>query len=76
MRRYEQQLLDAGHDHRHVQAVLPLARRPARADETLAELAYRRGRGRRDFADLVAALQRVRRIVPADVDALATSPAR
>ncbi len=64
-RRYEQQLLDAGHDHGFVAAVLPLADAPAVADETLAELESRAPR--QEFADLVAALQRVRRIVPADV---------
>ncbi|WP_244989865.1 glycine--tRNA ligase [Saccharothrix coeruleofusca] len=63
VRRYEQQLLDAGHDHRHVNAVLPLADAPAVADETLAELvALADDEG---FTALVAALQRVRRIVPA-----------
>lgn len=66
-RRYEQQLLDAGHDHRFVAAVLPLADAPAVADETLAELERRAGQ--REFAELVAALQRVRRIVPDDVAA-------
>jgi glycyl-tRNA synthetase len=65
VRRYEQQLLDAGHDHRFVAAVLPLADAPASADETLAEVERRAGE--RAFADLVAVLQRVRRIVPADV---------
>ncbi|NUS64844.1 MAG: glycine--tRNA ligase subunit beta, partial [Saccharothrix sp.] len=64
VRRYEQQLLDAGHDHRFVNAVLPLADAPAVADTTLAELTALAGDG--DFAALVAALQRVRRIVPAD----------
>ncbi len=65
VRRYEQQLLDAGSDYRHVQAVLPLAPMPARAEQTLGEL----GRlvAEPAFADLVTALQRVRRIVPADV---------
>jgi glycyl-tRNA synthetase len=70
IRRYEQQLLDAGHVYDHVQAVLPLATRPARAEETLHELGRRTGvTGSADpaFADLVTALQRVRRIVPADV---------
>jgi len=62
VRRFEQQLLDAGHDHRHVAAVVALP--PATADETLAEIAHRTGDA--DFAALVAALQRVRRIVPAD----------
>ncbi|ROP38068.1 glycine--tRNA ligase [Saccharothrix texasensis] len=64
VRRYEQQLLDAGHDHRFVNAVLPLADAPAVADATLAELTALAGDP--DFAALVAALQRVRRIVPAD----------
>jgi glycyl-tRNA synthetase len=62
-RRYEQQLLDAGHDHRLVAAVLPLAAAPASADETLAELERRAGDP--ELAALAAALQRVRRIVPA-----------
>jgi len=62
VRRLEQQLLDAGADHRHVAAVLPLADAPAVADRTLAELT--RLADRADFADLAAALQRVRRIVP------------
>jgi glycyl-tRNA synthetase len=67
IRRYEQQLLDAGADYRHVQAVLPLATAPARAAETLDQL----GRlvAEPAFADLVTALQRVRRIVPGDVAA-------
>jgi len=62
VRRYEQQLLDAGHDHRFVNAVLVLADAPARADEALAELTALAGD--EAFAGLVAALQRVRRIVP------------
>ncbi|HZC25817.1 MAG TPA: glycine--tRNA ligase subunit beta, partial [Actinopolymorphaceae bacterium] len=74
VRRYEQQLLDAGYDFRHVQAVLPLAGRPAVAETTLAELRRRTGNGDPAaadpaFADLVAALQRVRRIVPGEVAA-------
>ncbi|MFI1397912.1 glycine--tRNA ligase [Streptomyces sp. NPDC020681] len=67
VRRYEQQLLDAGHDHRFVNAVLPLADAPARADETLRELT-----GLSEdpaFGELVAVLQRVRRIVPSDAEA-------
>ena len=62
VRRLEQQLLDAGADHGHVAAVLPLADAPAVADQTLAELAKLAGRP--EFAELAAALQRVRRIVP------------
>jgi glycyl-tRNA synthetase len=62
VRRYEQALLDAGHEHRLVQAVLPLAARPTRADATLAAL----GGLVSDpaFATLAEAMQRVRRIVP------------
>jgi glycyl-tRNA synthetase len=60
--RYEQQLLDAGHDHKPVQAVLPLADSPARADATLAQL--ERLAGQEEFNALAAALQRARRIVP------------
>ncbi len=67
VRRYEQQLLDAGHDHRHVAAVLPLADAPAAAEATLREIEQRVGDA--EFAALVAALQRVRRIVPADTAA-------
>ncbi|MEU4603933.1 glycine--tRNA ligase [Kribbella sp. NPDC023972] len=62
VRRYEQQLIDRGDDHHQVAAVLPLATAPAVADETLAALQQLVGSG--DFADLVAVLQRVRRIVP------------
>jgi glycyl-tRNA synthetase len=70
-KRFEQQLLDAGRDHRHVAAVVALP--PATADETLAEIEQRVGD--EDFGALVAALQRVRRIVPADT-AAAYDPAR
>jgi glycyl-tRNA synthetase len=65
-RRYEQQLLDAGHDHRHVAAVLPLTAAPAAAESTLREIEQHVGD--KDFAALVAALQRVRRIVPANTE--------
>lgn len=67
VRRYEQQLLDRGDDHYQVAAVLPLATAPAVADETLASLRQLVGSG--DFADLVAVLQRVRRIVPEGTEA-------
>jgi glycyl-tRNA synthetase len=67
VRRYEQQLLDSGHDHRVVSAILPLADTPATADETLAEVERRLADP--DFAALVAVLQRVRRIVPPDTEA-------
>jgi glycyl-tRNA synthetase len=62
VRRLEQQLLDAGYDYRHVAAVLPLADAPAAADRALADLAKLADQP--EFADLGAALQRVRRIVP------------
>jgi glycyl-tRNA synthetase len=60
--RYEQQLLDSGHEHNLVLAVLPLADAPAHADATLAQL--KRLAGQEGFAALAAALQRARRIVP------------
>jgi len=63
VRRLEQQLLDSGADHRQVTAVLLLADAPAAADRALAEL--RELESRPEFAALAAALQRVRRIVPA-----------
>jgi glycyl-tRNA synthetase len=62
LRRFEQQLLDTGHHHQFVAAVLPLAEAPADADEALAELTRRADNP--EFADLLTALQRVRRIVP------------
>ncbi|MGQ0625855.1 MAG: glycine--tRNA ligase [Sporichthyaceae bacterium] len=62
-RRYEQALLDAGHPHRHVQGVLPLAANPTLADATLAGLAQIDGTA--DFGGLVEAVLRVRRLVPA-----------
>ncbi|WP_156893604.1 glycine--tRNA ligase [Actinokineospora enzanensis] len=63
-RRYEQQLLDAGHPFDRVASVLLLADTPAVADATLVGLAEHAGDP--TFAALTAALQRVRRIVPAD----------
>jgi glycyl-tRNA synthetase len=62
LRRLEQQLLDSGADYRQVAAVLPLADAPAAADRALADLAKLADQP--EFADLAAALQRVRRIVP------------
>ncbi|MFF1821667.1 glycine--tRNA ligase [Kribbella sp. NPDC058245] len=67
VRRYEQQLIDRGDDHLQVAAVLPLATAPAVADETLASLKDLVGSA--DFAQLVAVLQRVRRIVPEGTEA-------
>ncbi|WP_019075837.1 glycine--tRNA ligase [Streptomyces hokutonensis] len=63
-RRYEQQLADAGHEHRLVQAVLVWADRPAHGDRTLATLERHVGSER--FDALAAALQRVVRILPKD----------
>ncbi|MFB9903169.1 glycine--tRNA ligase [Allokutzneria oryzae] len=63
LRRYELHLIDAGNPHQFVGAVLPLADSPAAADRSLAELTRRAGDA--SFGELVAALQRVRRIVPA-----------
>jgi glycyl-tRNA synthetase len=74
VRRYEQQLLDSGHDHRLVAAVLPLAAAPATAEEALAELSGRAGDPA--LAALVAALQRVRRIVRRARRPITSGPAR
>ncbi|GAB2734343.1 glycine--tRNA ligase [Streptomyces bullii] len=63
-RRYEQQLMDAGHEHRLVQAVLVWADRPAHGDRTLATL--ERHVGTEEFDGLTTALQRVVRILPED----------
>jgi len=63
-RRYEQQLVDAGHEHRLVQAVRVWADRPAQGDRVLAAL--ERHVDTEEFTALVAALQRVVRILPAD----------
>ncbi|MFD8301535.1 glycine--tRNA ligase [Streptomyces sp. NPDC059690] len=63
-RRYEQQLTDAGHEHRLVQAVRVWADRPATGDRVLAAL--ERHVDTAEFGALVAALQRVVRILPAD----------
>ncbi|KUO21309.1 glycine--tRNA ligase [Streptomyces dysideae] len=76
-RRYEQQLTDAGHEHRLVQAVRVWADRPAQGDRTLATL--ERHVGTEEFGALTAALQRVVRILPGDAqentaDAAATDP--
>ena len=77
-RRYEQAVLDTAVEHRLVQAVLPLADRPAVADAALADLETLVAED--DFVALTAALQRSRRLVPtgtpAEYDAAAlTDPA-
>jgi glycyl-tRNA synthetase len=61
-RRYEQQLTDAGHEHRLVQAVLVWADRPSHGDRTLATL--ERHIDTEAFEALAAAFQRVVRILP------------
>jgi glycyl-tRNA synthetase len=68
VRRFEQQMLDDGHAVGSVRAVLPLAVTPARAEQTLRELEALGGEG--EFEQLAAALQRVRRIVPAGQEAI------
>jgi glycyl-tRNA synthetase len=65
--RYEQALLDAGHPHKLVQAVLPLSDRPTVADATLAALTQLVSDAA--FGSVVEAVLRVRRIVPADAPA-------
>ncbi|WP_052847814.1 glycine--tRNA ligase [Streptomyces avicenniae] len=65
VRRFEQQQLEAGRPVADVRAVLPLADAPPLAERTLAELGELAGD--EDFAALLAAVQRVRRIVPEGV---------
>ncbi|WP_184676257.1 glycine--tRNA ligase [Saccharothrix violaceirubra] len=62
VRRYEQQLLDAGHDHKLVRAVLVHADAPALADEVLVDLTALVDDPA--FEVSAAAFGRVRRIVP------------
>ena len=59
--RFEQSLLDAGHDVNLVAAVAPLADVPSKAVDALTELDALRGIA--GFDDLVEAVQRVRRLV-------------
>ncbi|NGN66273.1 glycine--tRNA ligase [Streptomyces sp. A7024] len=66
-RRLEQLLLERGHAVDHVRAVLPVAASPARAEKLLAEL--EKLAGTEEFAQVAAAVQRVRRIVPAGTPA-------
>ena len=65
IRRYEQAVLDGGSPHDHVQAVLTLADSPAVADAALADL--QELAGDEEFAALVTALDRCRRIVGSGV---------
>ncbi|MFD9500525.1 glycine--tRNA ligase subunit beta [Streptomyces sp. NPDC060035] len=67
VRRFEQQLLEAGHPVSAVRAVLVLSGTPQLAEQTLGELLVLQEQPH--FAALLAAVQRVRRIVPADVTA-------
>ncbi|WP_236656354.1 glycine--tRNA ligase [Streptacidiphilus jiangxiensis] len=66
VRRFEQQLLEAGHAVQDVRAVLPLADRPVPAANRLAELEA--ARGSEELALAAAAIQRVLRIVPAGTE--------
>jgi glycyl-tRNA synthetase len=66
-RRFSQHLLDAGHPPRVVRAVLPVAWSLTEAEQTAAELT--RMLSDPDFQALVAVMQRVRHIVPADAPA-------
>jgi glycyl-tRNA synthetase len=67
VRRLEQQLIEAGHSITDVRAVLVRADSPPLAVHTLQELESLQGDDR--FARVLAAFQRVRRIVPAGVEA-------
>ena len=66
-RRLELQLVEEGVPVDHVRAVLPHADRPARAELMARQLAGLRGR--EDFRQIAAALDRARRIVPAGLAA-------
>lgn len=66
-RRFAQQLLDIGHDHRAVAAVASRFDTPAAAVATLDQLAKHEGSA--EFTGVIAAMQRVRRIVPAGTPA-------
>ncbi|MFF7636801.1 glycine--tRNA ligase [Kitasatospora sp. NPDC008050] len=67
LRRLEQQLIEGGHATTDVRAVLVRADSPLLAVHTLEELESLQGDDR--FARVLAAFQRVRRIVPAGVEA-------
>ena len=76
--RLEQQLIEAGHPLSHIRAAMGWADRPAEVDRVLAETA--RLEGDPQFAALMATVQRVLSIVPADTpavldDALLVEPA-
>ncbi|MFJ9853877.1 glycine--tRNA ligase [Streptomyces sp. NPDC101150] len=64
LRRFEQQLIDNGHPIAQVRAVLPHAGSPSQAERTLTQLDSLLETPA--FAALVAAVQRVRRILPKD----------
>lgn len=64
--RYELQLLEAGHPHAVVRAVLPAADRPARADELLGVLLA--SLGDEQAHAVVGAVQRAMRILPDGVE--------
>ncbi len=67
LRRFSQQLTDAGHPIQLIRAVLPLAATPARAESTVAELASCVDDP--EFRGVVMVMQRVARIVPPDTRA-------
>ncbi|WTJ46228.1 glycine--tRNA ligase [Streptomyces atratus] len=67
LRRFEQQLIETGHATTDVRAVLVRAEAPLLAARTLEELESLRNDDR--FATVLTAFQRVRRIVPAGVEA-------
>ncbi|MEU6481003.1 glycine--tRNA ligase [Streptomyces sp. NPDC047017] len=66
LRRFEQQLIEGGHATTDVRAVLVRADSPRLAAHTLEELESLHGDDR--FASVLAAFQRVRRIVPAGLE--------
>ncbi|MFJ3758031.1 glycine--tRNA ligase [Streptomyces sp. NPDC090080] len=68
LRRFEQQLIELGHSTTDVRAVLVRGDSPRLAARTLEELESLHGDAR--FATVLAAFQRVRRIVPAGLEAV------
>lgn len=68
LRRFEQQLIELGHSTTDVRAVLVRGDSPRLATRTLEELEGLQGDDR--FATVLAAFQRVRRIVPAGLEAV------
>lgn len=71
-RRHELQMLDAGHDHHLVRAVLPQAGTPVVADGLLAELEALQGDAH--FAAVTETVQRMVRILPEGETPATTTP--